>query len=55
MPGSYVPYEGAPSRPSISRGAGDQLLEAVAERIGHSLRRHGTLARFGGDEFVILC
>jgi EAL domain-containing protein (putative c-di-GMP-specific phosphodiesterase class I) len=28
---------------------------AVADRIGHSLRRYETLARFGGDEFVILC
>jgi diguanylate cyclase len=40
---------------SLGHGAGDQLLTAVAERIGHSLRRHETLARFGGDEFVILC
>ncbi len=40
---------------SLGHGAGDQLLVAVAERIGHSLRRHETLARFGGDEFVILC
>ncbi|HET6867622.1 MAG TPA: EAL domain-containing protein, partial [Solirubrobacteraceae bacterium] len=40
---------------SLGHGAGDQLLEAVAERISHTLRRHETLARFGGDEFVILC
>ena len=40
---------------SLGHGAGDQLLEAVAERVGHTLRRHETLARFGGDEFVILC
>jgi diguanylate cyclase len=40
---------------SLGHGEGDQLLVAVAERIGHSLRRHETLARFGGDEFVILC
>jgi diguanylate cyclase (GGDEF)-like protein len=40
---------------SLGHGAGDQLLVAVAERISHSLRRHETLARFGGDEFVILC
>jgi diguanylate cyclase (GGDEF)-like protein len=40
---------------SLGHGAGDQLLTAVADRIGHSLRRHETLARFGGDEFVILC
>jgi diguanylate cyclase (GGDEF)-like protein len=40
---------------SVGHGAGDELLIAVAERISHSLRRHETLARFGGDEFVILC
>ena len=40
---------------SLGHGEGDELLVAVAERIGHSLRRHETLARFGGDEFVILC
>jgi diguanylate cyclase len=40
---------------SLGHGEGDELLVAVAERISHSLRRHETLARFGGDEFVILC
>ena len=40
---------------SLGHGEGDELLVAVAERMGHSLRRHETLARFGGDEFVILC
>jgi diguanylate cyclase (GGDEF)-like protein len=40
---------------SLGHGAGDELLTAVAERMGHNLRRHETLARFGGDEFVILC
>jgi diguanylate cyclase (GGDEF)-like protein len=40
---------------SLGHGAGDALLMAVAERVGHTLRRHETLARFGGDEFVILC
>jgi diguanylate cyclase (GGDEF)-like protein len=40
---------------SLGHGAGDALLTAVSERIGHTLRRHETLARFGGDEFVILC
>ena len=28
---------------SLGHGAGDQLLVAVAERVGHSLRRHETL------------
>ena len=40
---------------SLGHGAGDELLTAVADRIGHNLRRHETLARFGGDEFVVLC
>ena len=40
---------------SLGHGAGDELLTAVADRIRHNLRRHETLARFGGDEFVILC
>jgi diguanylate cyclase (GGDEF)-like protein len=40
---------------SLGHGAGDALLMAVAERITHTLRRYETLARFGGDEFVILC
>jgi diguanylate cyclase len=40
---------------SLGHAEGDELLVAVAERVGHSLRRHETLARFGGDEFVILC
>ncbi|HUA43608.1 MAG TPA: EAL domain-containing protein [Solirubrobacteraceae bacterium] len=40
---------------SLGHGEGDELLVAVSERVSHSLRRHETLARFGGDEFVILC
>jgi diguanylate cyclase (GGDEF)-like protein/PAS domain S-box-containing protein len=34
--------------------AGDQLLELVAVRLNNSLRDHDLLARFGGDEFVIM-
>lgn len=33
---------------------GDQLLEAVARRLELSVRECDTIARFGGDEFVIL-
>jgi diguanylate cyclase (GGDEF)-like protein len=40
---------------SLGHTAGDKLIVAVAERLRHSLRRHETVARFGGDEFAILC
>jgi diguanylate cyclase (GGDEF)-like protein len=40
---------------SLGHAAGDKLIIAVAERLRHSLRRHETVARFGGDEFAILC
>jgi diguanylate cyclase (GGDEF)-like protein len=40
---------------SLGHPAGDKLILAVAERLRHSLRRHETIARFGGDEFAILC
>ena len=40
---------------SLGHNAGDKLIVAVAERMRNSLRRHETVARFGGDEFAILC
>ena len=40
---------------SLGHSAGDELILAVADRLRHSLRRQETIARFGGDEFAILC
>jgi diguanylate cyclase (GGDEF)-like protein len=40
---------------SLGHTAGDKLILAVADRLRHSLRRHEMVARFGGDEFAILC
>jgi diguanylate cyclase (GGDEF)-like protein/PAS domain S-box-containing protein len=39
---------------SLGHAVGDEVLQAVARRMSACLRVEDTLARFGGDEFVIL-
>ncbi|MBI1773106.1 MAG: EAL domain-containing protein [Burkholderiales bacterium] len=39
---------------SSGHGKGDMLLQVAAKRLAHSIRNGDTLARYGGDEFVLL-
>lgn len=40
---------------ALGHGAGDELLVAAAHRIGRAVGKAGSIARFGGDEFLVVC
>ncbi|GAB3505518.1 sensor domain-containing protein [Pseudoxanthomonas daejeonensis] len=39
----------------LGHAAGDDLLVRTGQRIAHAIGTEGLLARFGGDEFLVLC
>lgn len=51
----YLDLDGfKPVNDQFGHGVGDDLLQQVAQRLIQNVRQADTVARFGGDEFVIL-
>jgi diguanylate cyclase (GGDEF)-like protein len=39
----------------LGHGAGDEVIASAARRIQHAVGTEGLIARFGGDEFLVVC